>query len=80
MREFIIKKNDAGQRLDKFITKAMDIPTSLLYKSIRTKKIKVNRTTYTAALNSTCAHFINGNTREFALLGKVKTIWLALRN
>jgi len=44
------------------------------------KKIKVNRTTYTAALNSTCAHFINGNTREFALLGKVKTIWLALKN
>ena len=43
MREFVIKKNDAGQRLDKFITKAMDIPTSLLYKSIRTKKIKVNR-------------------------------------
>ncbi|MBO5946214.1 MAG: RluA family pseudouridine synthase [Clostridia bacterium] len=43
MREFTIKKNDAGQRLDKFITKAMDIPTSLLYKSIRTKKIKVNR-------------------------------------
>lgn len=43
MREFKINKNDAGQRLDKFITKAMDIPTSLLYKSIRTKKIKINR-------------------------------------
>ena len=43
MRELIIKKNDAGQRLDKFITKTLDLPTSLLYKSIRTKKIKVNR-------------------------------------
>ena len=43
MHEFKIGKNDAGQRLDKFITKAIDIPTSLLYKSIRTKKIKVNR-------------------------------------
>ena len=43
MRELIIKKNDAGQRLDKFITKTLDLPTSLLYKSIRLKKIKVNR-------------------------------------
>ena len=43
MRELIIKKNDAGQRLDKFITKALDLPPSLLYKSIRLKKIKVNR-------------------------------------
>lgn len=43
MRELIVGKNDAGQRLDKFITKALDLPTSLLYKSIRTKKIKVNR-------------------------------------
>jgi len=43
MRELIIKKNDAGQRLDKFITKTLDLPPSLLYKSIRLKKIKVNR-------------------------------------
>ena len=43
MREIIIGKNDSGQRLDKFITKALDLPTSLLYKSIRLKKIKVNR-------------------------------------
>ena len=43
MRELKICKNDAGQRLDKFITKALDLPTSLLYKSIRLKKIKVNR-------------------------------------
>ena len=44
MREFIINKNDANQRLDKFIQKTIKgIPASLMYKSIRTKKIKVNR-------------------------------------
>ncbi len=43
MRELIIGKNDAGQRLDKFITKTLALPTSLLYKSIRLKKIKLNR-------------------------------------
>lgn len=44
MREFTVNKNDVGQRLDKFIQKTVrGIPTSLMYKSIRTKKIKVNR-------------------------------------
>ena len=43
MHELKIEKNDAGQRLDKFITKTLGLPTSLLYKSIRLKKIKVNR-------------------------------------
>ena len=44
MREFTINSNDAGQRLDKFIQKTIKgIPVSLMYKSIRTKKIKVNR-------------------------------------
>lgn len=44
MKEFIINANDAGQRLDKFIEKSTtDMPKSLIYKSIRTKKIKVNR-------------------------------------
>lgn len=44
MKEFIINKNDAGQRLDKFVEKAtVGMPRSLIYKSIRTKKIKVNR-------------------------------------
>ncbi len=43
MRELKINKNDAGQRLDKFIAKTLDIPQSLLYKSIRLKKIKLNR-------------------------------------
>ena len=44
MRIIKIGKNDAGQRLDKFLSKAVKgLPFSLMYKSIRTKKIKVNR-------------------------------------
>ncbi|MGM9632287.1 MAG: RluA family pseudouridine synthase [Eubacteriales bacterium] len=44
MRIIEIKKNDAGQRLDKFLTKCVKgLPMSLMYKYIRTKKIKVNR-------------------------------------
>ncbi|MBQ7968437.1 MAG: RluA family pseudouridine synthase [Clostridia bacterium] len=44
MRTLFIKENDAGQRLDKFLTKTLKtLPLSLMYKQIRTKKIKVNR-------------------------------------
>ncbi len=44
MREIVVGKNDAGQRLDKFLSKALpSLPPSKLYKSIRLKKIKVNR-------------------------------------
>ena len=44
MREIRVGKNDAGQRLDKFLSKTLrTLPQSLLYKSIRLKKIKVNR-------------------------------------
>lgn len=44
MRVITVKKNDAGQRLDKFLSKAVKgLPTSMMYKLIRTKKIKVNR-------------------------------------
>ena len=43
MKELKIGKNDAGQRLDKFLTKAVKgLPQSLLYKYIRLKKIKLN--------------------------------------
>lgn len=43
MKSFIISKNDAGQRLDKYITKSLpDLPKSLMYKYIRMKRIKVN--------------------------------------
>ena len=44
MRILKIEKNDAGQRLDKFLSKAVKgLPLSMMYKAIRTKKIKVNR-------------------------------------
>ena len=44
MREIHIGKNDAGQRLDKFLSKALpDMPPSFLYKALRLKKIKKNR-------------------------------------
>ncbi len=43
MKQFIINKNDAGQRLDKFVLKtASGISASLMYKYIRKKAIKVN--------------------------------------
>ncbi len=43
MREIVINRNDANQRLDKFLTKRFKtMPKSLLYKYIRTKYIKVN--------------------------------------
>src|SRR5699024_3520733 len=43
MKTFIIQQNDQGQRLDKFLTKSVPLlPKSLLYKSIRKKRIKVN--------------------------------------
>ncbi len=43
MKEFNITKNDASLRLDKFITKVCPtLPSSLMFKYIRTKRIKVN--------------------------------------
>lgn len=44
MKEFLIQENDSGQRLDKFMSKAAPtLPKGMLYKFLRTKKIKVNR-------------------------------------
>ncbi|MBE7002760.1 MAG: RluA family pseudouridine synthase [Ruminococcaceae bacterium] len=43
MREFIIGKNDAGQRLDRFLAKAIPLlPASLAQKYVRIKRIKVD--------------------------------------
>ncbi len=43
MKTFKVNKNDSNQRLDKFISKTVPLlPQSLLYKYIRTKRIKVN--------------------------------------
>ncbi len=44
MREIIVGKNDAGQRIDKFLTKKYPaMPFSLMYKLIRKKQITINR-------------------------------------
>ncbi|MBQ3252828.1 MAG: RluA family pseudouridine synthase [Oscillospiraceae bacterium] len=43
MKEFIIGSNDAGQRLDRFLAKAVPLlPASLAQKYIRIKRIKLN--------------------------------------
>ena len=43
MRELTIGKNDAGQRLDRFVSKSLPLlPPALLQKYIRIKRIKVN--------------------------------------
>jgi 23S rRNA pseudouridine955/2504/2580 synthase len=42
MKEIIVGENDAGQRLDKFLTKAFpNLPQSALYKAIRKKDVKL---------------------------------------
>ncbi len=44
MRIITVGHNDAGQRLDKFLQKAVKgLPASMMYKLIRQKKIKLNR-------------------------------------
>ena len=43
MKEFKIEKNDAGQRLDRFVSKTVPLlPSSLMQKYIRLKRIKLN--------------------------------------
>ena len=45
MKEFVISPNDAGQRLDRFLAKAVPLlPASLAQKYIRIKRIKCNGT------------------------------------
>lgn len=44
MKQFVIAENDAHQRLDKFMQKAAPaLPPALLYKALRTKRIKRNK-------------------------------------
>lgn len=64
MRELIVGSNDAGQRLDKFLTKAVPaLPQTLLYKYIRLKRIKVNgkrsEIRYKLALGDKLSLYIN---------------------
>lgn len=43
-KSYTVNKNSADQRLDKFLTKTLKaLPQSMLYKALRTKKIKVNK-------------------------------------
>ncbi len=43
MKQITVRPNDAGQRLDKFLTKTFRLlPTSMMYKAIRKKDIKRN--------------------------------------
>ena len=43
MKEFTINTNDSGQRIDKFLTKAMpELPKSMMYRLFRKKDIKLN--------------------------------------
>ena len=43
MRELTVGKNDAGQRLDRFVGKALPLlPPALLQKYVRLKRIKRN--------------------------------------
>lgn len=43
LKSFIIEKNDAGQRLDKYLTKSLpNLPKALMYKYVRIKRIKIN--------------------------------------
>lgn len=43
MKSYTITENDAGQRLDKFLTKAVPrLPQSQLYKYLRIKRVKCN--------------------------------------
>ena len=64
MKEFVINKNDAGQRLDKYLTKSFPLlPQSLMYKYIRSKRIKVNgkrsEISYRLQLDDTVSLYIN---------------------
>lgn len=44
MKTLIVKKNDDGQRLDRFLLKQFDaLPKSMMFKQIRKKNIKINK-------------------------------------
>ena len=44
MKQIIVKKNDSGQRLDKFLFKSFEtLPKSMMFKQIRKKNIKINK-------------------------------------
>lgn len=60
MKSFTVGPNDAGQRLDKFITKTVRaLPQALMYKYIRTKHIKVNRKRAEISLRLQCGDVVD---------------------
>ena len=43
MKQIVIKKNDANQRIDKYLKKLLcRAPSSMIYKMFRKKDIKIN--------------------------------------
>lgn len=82
MRILTVTGNDAGQRLDKFLQKAVKgLPLSLMYKYIRLKKIKVNRAraeqSYMLQPGDTVQLFIrdeffDGSGRDLSALASIK--------
>ncbi|MBQ7153816.1 MAG: RluA family pseudouridine synthase [Clostridia bacterium] len=82
MRILTVTENDAGQRLDKFLQKAVKgLPLSLMYKYIRLKKIKVNRAraeqSYMLQPGDTVQLFIrdeffDGSGRDLSALASIK--------
>lgn len=79
MKSYTIKENDANQRLDKFLTKAIPkLSKTLLYKYIRIKRIKVNgkksEISYRLCPNDLVECYINdeffetSNTMDFLLV------------
>ena len=63
MKELTINKNDAGQRLDRFVGKAVPLlPESLLQKYIRLKRIKVNDRGAKRAYYNKSTYFIHNLT------------------
>lgn len=42
MKTVIVNQNDAEQRLDKFLSKLLNMPQNMLYKAIRKKRVKLN--------------------------------------
>lgn len=80
MKEFTITKNDEGQRLDRFIGKAVPLlPSSLTQKYIRLKRVKVNgkgaKRDYKLVLGDALQFYIND---EFFQKPTEKNAYLAV--
>jgi len=80
MKEFIISKNDAGQRLDRFVAKVVPLlPSSLAQKYIRIKRIKVDgkgaKRDYKLADGDTVQMYVND---EFFETPMEETVYLKI--